>query len=362
MNNFKEKLKNYKLKEKNITFFDFVAPQEMLVSSWLSFILDPSKNGLINGNQTISLLLELIDNKPDVNIDNLEFISTKTEVVNVDKKRMDIIIKYSGLWIVIENKIDSWDGGSTTNYYNEIEKIKDNNEVIYIYLKPEYNKSSPKNKNFQTITYERLINKLNTICKNDYKEPYKFKYLNEFRISGEKFMKNYEIQFDENIIFYLENKDTIKKLQEEYETQNYNLHKKIFTSIQSNLEEEYTSHITNTYIQIYKEYWQKNNYAGIHFEIMFAPGDALGRKEVKLTMTLHIEGKTTDKELSALKELGFKKGKGNVARINNSEIKVEKIYNFSNIQNIETSVEDITKEMTKIINDYSKKIDSIYNL
>ena len=196
----------------------------------------------------------------------------------------------------------------------------------------------------------------------------------------------------DNKIYNIEDYYNLLKLQEEYETQNYNLHEKIFTSIQNNLEEEYTSHITNTYIQIYKEYWQKNNYAGIHFEIMFAPGDALGKKEVKLTMTLHIEGKTTDKELSALKELGFKKGKSNVAYINNSEIKVEKIYNFSNgtyirtlckdigeklgcgatmsklerikagILNIETSVKDITKEMTKIINDYSKKIDSIYNL
>ena len=63
MNNFKEKLKNYKLKEKNITFFDFVAPQEMLVSSWLSFILDPSKNGLENGNKTISLLIPASNKK-----------------------------------------------------------------------------------------------------------------------------------------------------------------------------------------------------------------------------------------------------------------------------------------------------------
>ena len=36
------------------------------------------------------------------------------------------------MWIVIENKIDSWDGGSTTNYYNEIEKICNEKKYKYV--------------------------------------------------------------------------------------------------------------------------------------------------------------------------------------------------------------------------------------
>lgn len=340
-----------------------------MVSEWLSFLFDPSRNGV--GNLTINKLLESIN--IEYNLDELNFIKTNTEEVTNKGQRMDIVIKYDGLWIVIENKIESEENGQQTeDYYNYIESIKENNKIIYIYLKPNYNKSIPKkqwNKDngFIVLTYSSLIEKLKEISEFDYNERGKYKYLKEFIISGDRFMKNEKLEYNDAVMFYINNKQKMESIEQEYKKQNKKLHEKLRYDLLNFLNEVSNGYKTDderginprNYIQYYKDGWKNENYNGAHFEILFQNEKILS-DQVECNVVLHLEHHITEEYLEKLKEKGITKNRS-IAFDNNKNcsISYKLQLDFSSYENYDTSLQTIIEYLKKIITEYENLLDEV---
>ena len=356
--NFKKTFDRLKENNKQIDFFDIISPKETLVSKWLEFILNPSMNGI--GNLPLAKLIELTNNEFD--LDKYEFIDSQIEVCTDQKKRMDIVIKFDGLWIVIENKIVSLENREQTNdYYKYIENIKGENKVIYIYLKPNYNVSLPKNKNFVVVTYDELLTKFKEITKSDFIERNKYKYFKEFIISGGRFMRSKEIEITDNLKFYLKNQKKFENIINEYESKNKQLLTKISQDIidylNSEEENKYSySDNTNKYLQIYKSNWDNSNHKGVHFEISFNDKSILG-KQFKSNLVLHIEGNIKKDKWVKLNKLGFKKISSYGCSYKGKEVKKKVELDFTNPKKINNSIKLLCESLKEYENKYEKLID-----
>jgi len=362
--NFEELFNKISVNQRNMNFFDIISPKEVIVSEWLSFIFDPSRNGV--GNLTIKKLLESIG--IDKDFDELEFNSTSTEVSTNKGQRMDIFIKYNGLWIIIENKIESHENGfQTLDYYNYIESIKGDNEIVYIYLKPNYNNSIPKSSGFKLLTYGNLIKKLKEISEFDYFEKDKYKYLKEFLISGDMFMKNEELDYNEAIRFYLKNKEKMNKIEEEYSNQNRRLHIKIRYDILNYLNEKKSVYLTDDdksvsprgYIQYFKNGWNNEGHAGVHYELVFNTDKLLSDK-INCDVVLHIEGNITEKEMEEFNKRGITKNRS-LAFDNkkNEPISYRIVLDFSSLEKTNDSINMIKTVLDKLISEYENLIDEV---
>ncbi len=361
--NFEFLFNNVKVSKKKFDFFDIISPKEMIVSEWLSFIFDPSRNGV--GNATITKLLEAID--MDYDLDSIEFISTDVEVSTDEGRRIDIIIKYKGLWIIIENKLDSTENNvQTKDYYKYIEKIKSDNKVIYVYLKPNYNKSQPTEKKFIVLTYGKLFSKLKGISEFEYNDKSKYKYLKEFILSGDRFMRKEELDYNEVIQFYINNKDKMELIENEYKMQNKRLHEKLRYDILNMINDKREDYVTDdhtsitprNYIQYYQKHWYKEKY-NIHFELMF-PSEKILAKNIKCDIVLHIEGKNPTEVMNKLKKYNISKNKSkSLANINGEPIKTVINIDFSNEDNYEKSILYIKEELVKLIDKYEKIINDV---
>jgi len=358
---------------KNIHFFDIIKPHETLISEWLSFIFNPYVNGV--GNKTVSLLLNSIG-EYNINLDEQEFIETKIEVSTDSLRRIDILINYSNLLIVIENKIDSYENNNQTeHYYNFIESIKDNKEVIYIYLKPEYNRSVPmklKNDNvngFVILNYNKLLNSLKCITIDDYsgEERYKYKYLKEFIESSESLMnkENNKIEFNESVNFYVNNMNKINKILNEYKIQNELLNKKIRYDILNSeslngyrTDDDISTSLRN-YIQYYKSNWYNEKHNGIHFEIIFSKREIFGQK-VKVFVVLHIEHLIGDEILNKFKDNNIIRNRSLAFDLSrNVPIKIELECDFTTIDKIDESINLMRDAICDLKDKYEKVIDDI---
>lgn len=350
------------LKENNkpIDFFDIISPKETLVSKWLEFILNPTTNGI--GILPLTKLIELTNN--DFDLDDYEFIDSQIEVSTDKAKRMDIVIKFDGLWIIIENKINSLENGEqTNNYFKYIENNKGKNKVIYIYLKPNYNTSLPKNNNYIVVTYDKLLTKFKEITEFDFIEHYKYKYFKEFIISGGRFMKNEEIEITDSLKFYLKNQKKFDNIINEYTNKNKQLVLKIAQDIIDYLNSDkdnghYYSKVTNTYIQIYKSNWDNTNNKGIHFEIMFNDKTILG-KQFSAGIVLHIEKDINEHKWIELKKLGFAKISSSSYSFNGIEVKKNIELDFTSSEKINDSIRLICESLKEYENKYEKLIDKV---
>lgn len=356
---FKQLFKLLKVENKKFDFFDIIPPKEVLISKWIEFILNPEVNGV--GKLPTKKLLELVNE--NIELDEYEFKNIDTEVSTDSMKRIDILIKYDKLWIVIENKIDSYENGNQTNeYYNHIEKIKQNNEVVYIYLKPNYNSSIPLNKTFQIVTYDKFIKKLKEITEIEYVEKDKYKYLREFVISGGRFMKNEEIEITDSLKFYINNIEKFEAIEEEYKTNNKKLINMIANAVIDALNEEKTkyqfSKNTNTYIQFYKENWDNINHQGVHFEILFGTANIVG-KVVNANIVLHIEKNITGDRLLKFENNNIKV-KSTLAYYNDEPIKESITLDFTSYENIQKSIELIINMLKKYAIKYESIIDESF--
>lgn len=346
---------NIKIDKKQFDFFDIIPPKEVIVSKWIEFILNPEINGI--GIKPLQSLINLCGYNYDLT--NYEFETSDTEAITDNQKRMDIILKFKGLWIIIENKIESLENGEQTNeYYNFIEKNKGNNAVIYIYLKPNYNNSKPKNNNFTVITYDRFISELKMIEINEYNDKNKYKYLNEFIISGERFMKSEEIEITETVKFYIKELDKFTKIEEEYNSKNKLLLEKIATNCtdyMNNIFEGYKHHKSGNYIQIYKDNWKNEKYNGIHFEVIFEDTKILARN-INASIVLHIENSILEEILKSLNFIDITK-RGSQAIFKKQEIKETIRLEFSSDETIEKSIEQIKQSLFKLAQKYEHLID-----
>ena len=193
------------------TFLDVInkTHDENIVSNWLSFIFNPDENGI--GNKPIELLLNSVGCEYELENDNFKEIH-REETTDNGRKRMDIVIKYSKLWIIIENKIDSFEHDKQTEkYFNYIEEKRKNERkkrirAEYIYLRPDWNQPDDENvptkkfngkEGFRNLFYSELIKQLKKINTSDYKESEKFEYLKEFIKVGEKYYMGKEIKIRE---------------------------------------------------------------------------------------------------------------------------------------------------------------------
>lgn len=353
---FKNKFKLLEIKEKEFDFFDIIPPKEIFVSKWIEFILNPKINGI--GNQPLQKLIELSGN--NYNLNDYEYESSFTELVTDNFKRMDIVLKYKGLWVVIENKIESLENDDQTNeYYKFINKIKGDNDVIYIYLKPNYNRSKPINNAFKIVTYDKFIESLKSITENDYKELNKFKYLKEFIISGGRFMKNEEMEITDSLKFYVDNLDKFNVIEEEYNNKNKILLNKIESEVLAAInfpEKKYNCYKAGNYMQFYKDNWENEKHNGIHFEILFKESKIIGRK-IKANLVLHIENNITEEKLKVLESIGITK-KTSQALLNGNEIKEQVMMDFTTIETIEETIETIKTMMITFINKFESLIDN----
>lgn len=357
---FKKLFNNVKENKRKIDFFDIIGIKENIISKWLEFIFNPTTNGV--GNLPLSKLLELTNN--EYNLDEFEFIESQLELLTDDLKRIDIVIKYKGLWFVIENKIDSLENDEQTNdYYRYIENIKDKNKIIYIYLKPDYNLSLPINKNFIVVTYNQLLNKFKEIRKFDFYDMEIYKYFEEFIICGGRFMKNEEIEITDSIEFYLKNQDKFENIRNEYLNKNEQLIKKISQDIVDHLNKnekykyKYKFYINNKpYIQIYKSNWNNQNNQGIHFELTFPNKFILG-KNVTVNIALHIEKNITEEIWKNLNNVDILKTSALGCSYKDKEIKKSLSLNFSSKVDIDKSIKTICENFKEFSDNYQNIID-----
>lgn len=185
-----------KIPKKKEGFFDLISCREVFVSQWLAYLFDETKCGC--GRECVKALLRavLVNHK----IDDYVFDEVKTEVATFDDKRIDILIKFDKLWIVIENKIYSGEhDNQTQRYYNYINERCEGREVVYVYLKPTF--EEPSCKHFKSLSYVNLLREFRKIKEKDFVEKEKYKYLQEFVESGDKFMENNDVTAREQLYF-----------------------------------------------------------------------------------------------------------------------------------------------------------------
>jgi len=379
-----------KLKKDEFSFFDIVKSHETLVSEWLAFIFNPIKNGI--GNKPIKILLNLLGEEK-IDLDGQEFISTKTEVCIDEMRRIDILIDYENTLIVIENKIGSDENDNQTEaYFNYISNtVKDKDFIKYVYLKPAFNSSVPikqandKEDGFVIVTYHNLLNELSKITKNDFEDKRKYKYLEEFIKSGERFMDK-KIEFNDKIRCFIKNKSTILKVKEEYDNQNKILKNNIRNNVLNKLNHKiYSTDVTGKeldrdYMQFYKKNWNCGKSYNIHYEILFKSNEEngekgfiaerylLGESTIEANIEVHIEGNFEDGILERIKEKGVELTLLNkqITKLFTSEENketYEKIKcDFSNPSAIESSISNLVEKISKIKDKYEKTIDEIMEL
>ncbi len=342
-----------KIPKKKEGFFDLISCREVFVSQWLAYLFDETKCGC--GRECVKALLRsvLVNHK----IDDYVFEEVKTEVATFDDKRIDILIKFDKLWIVIENKIYSGEHDNQTQiYYDYIEGKREGKEVVYIYLKPI--KEEPSCKHFVNLTYQKLIAELKNITNLDFVEKEKYKYLKEFIESGERFVENYEVTERDQL--YFNNYKMIDELVKDYNDKNERLKKNIADEIEKLLEKKYpkdkfkTNH-KSTYIQIFKEGWKNKKDDGVHFEIQFLdPKHLVLNPKVDFKVVLHVEKMIDDKQREKLAKVGV---------VHNTEFK-EVRFDFSDCALAKDLVEIVAKGLYEkglkhFIDEYAEKIDKV---
>ena len=272
-------------------FLDVIkkADNENIISDWLSFLFDTQKCGSI-------MPLRLFCRFAGVEI-NSETALIEREYSLDNRRRIDIIIKFEKDWIVIENKINSFEcNEQTIDYVQKIsEATKDKGITVhYIYLKPKYNKSHPKSEQFKVMTYEDIADVWKDIQSDDFAHQEYYTYFKEFMklIKGRYAMPN-EIKFDENTKIYIDYREKFDAVEKSY-NRACKLVKDKFLSMLDNVfpSDQWARNVRLDYIQFYKKDWND----GLHFEIGTWSNkstrvnfDKLIAKQVEITYCLHAE-------------------------------------------------------------------------
>lgn len=342
------KIDKLELKKTSKTFLQILDKNynEVIISKYLAYFLDERNT---NRNIIKQILNITSRNESTDFIDLLEFATfenVQTEEQISQQSRLDIIIKYSNFWIVIENKIFAYESkeNQTLDYEKEIEFLNTNDLPIkFIYLKPEFNNSKPSNKNFVELLYKDLVNILKDIKEEDLNDKEIYFYLKDFIKHTEEFlMKDKQQTVDEQALqFYFENKNKLNYIMNVYKQQSLNIRKLVADNI-SNEFPTFKVHDTTSYIQVYKSNWENRGSSGIHFEILTSTNwdSLLGDKSVRLRFALHNERNTKDKYTDIINKTLHTKE-----------------FMFDTNENIQKSIQGIIREIQLLINQYEKYID-----
>lgn len=350
-NYLQNSLDDLNIRPKPKTFLSIIDKSyyEVLVSKYLAYFLD-ERNTARKIWERI-LRETAIENDFDfielLNSSTLESIKTEDPICN--ESRLDIIIKYSNFWIVIENKVLACESkeNQTIDYEKQLKQLNSENlPVKYIYLKPNFNKSSPSNPKFAELTYGDLVSIFKSLDMQDLCDAGNYIFLQDFiKHSEEYFMKNNQSFIDEDALqFYFKNKSKLEYILQSYSAQSIKVRDKLVEELK-NAFPSYNVHIASSYIQIYKSTWENIAKSGIHFEI--CPSNTkfdsiLANNILKLRYCVHNE-KSTNKKFPDSPNFSL----------------YTKEYLFDTNENIEKSIQMIVSEIQTIMNRFEKQIDDI---
>ena len=341
------------IKKEPKTFLDVVDKSfdEIMVSKYLTYLLDE--------RNTCKSILRQIITKTSSSDDTINFVELldsgifeciESEEQIAKDSRLDIIIKYSTFWLVIENKILASESKpkQTLIYEKELKKSNLNKLPIkFIYLKPKFNKSKPSNPHFTELTYEDIMNVLENVSKEELQEPNNYQFLQDFiKHIRRYFMNKTQSILDEQALkFYYENKDKIDYIINTHKEENLRVQNLLVNSITESFP-TFMVHSAPTYIQIYKQAWQPKGVTSIHFEILTPKGlsfyNLIDKTSIKLTFAIHNE-KSTKEMYPELKH----------------QTLYSKEFKFNTNENIQNSIEVIIQEIQTIINRFEEQIDKI---
>lgn len=373
----KYELEKIQVEPQKYTMLDVIDKvyDENIISNWLSFIFNADINGI--GNEPVQALLKSL--KCKIHLENQQFIDIKREEPTNDNKRMDLVIRYTNIWIIIENKICSFEHDDQTkkyfDYIEEKRKEEDVEEIVYVYLRPDWNsqKDAPKknfekeNEGFRNLYYSELIKSLKEISFWKYKEPEKFMYLKSFIEIGEKYYMNKKFEINEEVQLYIDQKDKIKKIQNKYEDIRNRILKRIGEVLPSEFE-NYYSNYSNTYIQNANINWNNKDKSRneIHYEIYSEDfPELLGKENAHIEIHLHIEsGVDENKRNKIYEEIKKSLSKENIKKYESKLwiILDKDDYNFKDETEIEKSIEKISNKILEIDRKWKNLIDNWKNL
>ena len=345
----REKLKNITIKKIPNTFLEIIgkSKDEVSISSFVAFLLNPQN--------TTSKIMELILEKTnDLEKDNENFIElfnekdNDFESIEVEKwisnrSRVDILIKYTKFYVLIENKVDSQENGNQMSKYEE--DLQDKNIPIkYICLKPNYNKFNFSNDRFIDFSYSDFIEILKQISLYDFEDTDNYIYLKEFVKHAEVYlMDDFEVKINDDVKMYIENYEKIEYLRKIYEKQNEIVVGILVGKIKDVLPDNYDIYLAEKYnfIQIWKKEWDNEGHNGVHFEFYIKNFKNILEKQKEVEFFIHNESKTKKIYTEIPKEKCMYSGK----------------FDFDTEENISKSMETIVSEWKRCIKENENFID-----
>ena len=343
------KIKKIKIKKIPTTFLSIIHKNfdEVTISRCIAFLLNPEYTTL----KIIEQLLSITQCETDetdflqlVNDNTTEFESIDIEDAVSSRSRLDIIIRFSTFWIVIENKINSYENNDQSLKYEEDIKKKTNLPIKYICLKPKYNKCVMRNEKFCNVFYNQVVDILKIITKYDMQDEENYCYLEDFIKHMEGYLMNEnELQISEDVEFYIENRNIIDNILENYKKQCELVRNKLDELVKIKFGDEYETYCSKYgYLQIWKKSWNNENCNGIHYELLCDFTHIIGH-DIKVQFAIHNESRTR-KIYPQIKHQVIKENK----------------YKFDNSENIEASLNEIVNEMYNIANEHNTSIDAIF--
>ena len=324
--------------------------KENFISDWLAFLLNPEYTG---NSEPLSALLELASVTEPVDFSDISIVR---EYAFDDQRRIDFLIETSTHLIGIENKI--WSGlqeDQLKDYKNQLstKEILNGKTLILILLYPQRNKSLPVHSTddlhtFRPVTYENLVAEFRKIRFNILENLRATVLMEDFIVHMEEYImkesSNATINWD-MWHFEVENRDRIielKRVLKDSRVQFDNYIKDRMDAVIRGRDDhdQWTKIMTGTYFQLYKTSW-KNGL--VHFELLKTTQDDLAPKE--LIVVLHTHEHKKEWRTDCLRDLGKQIG--------------EKNFNISyeSREGFETSMDDIFKELEKLVNTYTEQID-----
>lgn len=349
----KRKIGKLKIKDIPNTFLEIIgkSKDEVIISSLIAFLLNPDNTTI----KIIELLLEKTKSQHEndnfielINKEDNTFLSINTEEWISKRSRVDIIIKFSLFWIIIENKIDCGENNNQLSRY--VEDLKNVEVPIkYICLKPNYNKSEFENSNFVTTNYSELIQILKQISIYDFNKRENYIYMAELIKHAEVYlMKENELEIGEDVEFYIENKEKLEKITNNYRKQCELVTRKLEEKIREKFGNNYKVYVSPSmkwqYMQVWKDNWDNETHNGIHYEIWGQINELLNT-ETEIVFTIHNESKTKNKYPNIPPKQDLKTNK----------------YKFDTSENIEKSINLIVEELFNISKENDAKIDEEIN-
>ena len=344
------KIKRIKTKKMPTTFLSIINKNfdEVTISRCMAFLLNPEYTTLKIIEQLLSISQEEKDETDFLqlfNDDITEFESIDIEEAVSLRSRVDIIIRFSTFWIVIENKINSYENNDQSLKYEEDLKRHTDLPIKYICLKPQYNQCQIKNEKFCNVFYKQVADILKTITKYDLEQEENYCYLEDFIKHMEGFlMEENQLQISEDVEFYIDNRNIIDTIFKNYKEQCELVKNKFHEVVKNRFGDEYETYCSRYgYIQIWKKGWNNEGYNGIHYEILCDFYHIIGY-DIKVQFAIHNEGKTR-KIYPQIKHQIVKENK----------------YKLDNSKNIENSINEIADEMYNIARENNLMIDEIFH-